>query len=113
MKTYSDHYRTFIDDIIIFSDTFNDYIKHLEDIFSLFREKNININLKKSYIRYPMVELLEYYIDTLKIHSTENRTQNFYKLKFLSILKTLKIYLKVINFLYSIIPYYIQIADLL
>ncbi len=113
LKVYSDYYRIFIDDIVIFSNIFNNYIKHLEDIFFLFREKNININLEKFYIRYPIVELLGYYIDVLKIYSIENRTQSFYKLKFPSILKTLEIYLKAINFLYFIIPYYIQIIDIL
>jgi len=83
----------------------------LKDIFSLFRKKNININLKKSYIRYLIVELLGYYIDTLKIYFIEDRMQNFYKLEFPSILKMLKTYLKVIDFLRFIIPYYIQIAD--
>ncbi len=72
LKTYNDHCRTFIDDVIIFLNTFNDYIEHLEDIFSLFQKKNININFKKSYIGYPIVELLGYYIDVLRIYSTED-----------------------------------------
>ncbi len=107
LKAYNDYYRIFIDNVVIFSDTFNDYMEHLEDIFSLFRKKNISINFKKSYIRYPTVELLEYYIDVLKIYFTEDRTQSFYKLEFLSILKVLEIYLGVINFLRSMILYYI------
>src|SRR6266699_1831760 len=98
LRVYNDHCRVFIDDIVIFSDMFNDYIEYLKDIFFLFRKKNININFKKSYIRYPTVELLEYYIDVLKIYFTEDRTQSFYKLEFLSILKVLEIYLGVINF---------------
>jgi len=73
LKVYNDHYRIFIDDIIIFLDIFNDYIEHLEDIFSLFRKKNISINLKKSYIGYLTVELLKYYIDVLEIYSMEDR----------------------------------------
>jgi len=39
--------------------------------------------------------------------------QSFYKLEFPFILKTLKIYLKTTSFLRFMIPYYIQIADLL
>ncbi len=73
LKIYSDHCRIFIDNVIIFSDIFNDHIKHLEDIFSLFQKKNISINLKKSYIRYPIIELLRYYIDTLKIYSIKDQ----------------------------------------
>ncbi len=73
LKVYSDYYWAFIDNIIIFLDIFNDYIEYLEDIFSLFWKKNISINLKKSYIEYLMVELLRYYIDVLKMYSTEDR----------------------------------------
>src|SRR6266566_4873342 len=97
--------------MVIFLDTFNDYMEYLKDIFSLFREKNISINFKKSYIGYPTVELLRYYIDVLKMYSIEDRTRGFYKLEFSSILKALKIYLKTIGFLRFIIPYYVQIAD--
>ncbi len=113
LKTYNDHCRAFIDDVVIFSDTFNDHIEYLEDIFSLFREKNININPEKSYIGYPIVELLRYYIDALGIYSTEDRTQDFRKLEFPFILKALKTYLRATGFLRSMIPYYVQIADTL
>jgi len=99
--------------VIIFSDIFNDHAKHLEDIFSLFQEKNININPEKSYIKYPTVELLRYYVDALGMYSTEDRTQGFYKLEFPSILKALETYLEATGFLRSMIPYYAQIADTL
>ncbi len=72
LKLYRGYYRTFINDIIIFSDIFKDYYKHLKIIFSLFKEKNININLKKLYIGYSSVEFLSFYIDTLDIHFTED-----------------------------------------
>ncbi len=107
LRAHNDHCRTFIDNVVIFSDTFNDYIEHLKDIFSLFREKNININPEKSYIGYPIIELLGYYIDVLGIYSMEDRIQGFYKLEFPSILKVLKTYLKVRNFLYFMILYYV------
>ena len=99
--------------MVIFSNIFNDHIEYLEDIFFLFQEKNISINPEKSYIGYPTIELLKYYIDALEIYSIEDRTQSFYKLEFPSILKVLETYLKAISFLRSMIPYYVQIADVL
>jgi len=74
LKAYNDYYRVFIDNVVIFLDIFNNHIEHLKDIFSLFREKNISINLEKSYIKYPIIELLRYYIDVLKIYSIEDWT---------------------------------------
>ncbi len=72
LRIYNDYYRVFIDDIVIFSNIFNDYIEYLKDIFSLFQEKSININPEKSYIKYPTIELLGYYINILKIYSIED-----------------------------------------
>ncbi len=81
--------------------------KYLETVFSLFEEKNININLEKSFIDYLSVELLGFYIDTFDIHFTEDRIQSFCQLKFPAILKALKTYLEAIGSLRSLIPYYI------
>ncbi len=72
LKLYCKYYRTFIDNVIIFSNIFKNHRKHLKTIFFLFK-KNISINLEKSYIGYPFVELLGFYIDVLDIHFTEDR----------------------------------------
>ncbi len=57
----------------MFSNIFKDHRKYLKTIFSLFEEKNININPEKSYIGYLFIELLSFYIDILNIYSTEDR----------------------------------------
>ncbi len=107
LKLYRRYCRTFIDNIIIFSNTFKDHYKHLKTIFSLFEEKSININPEKLYIGYLFVELLSFYIDILSIYSIEDYIQSFRQLEFLTILKVLKTYLRAIGFLHSLIPYYI------
>ncbi len=113
LKLYRKYYRVFIDNIVIFSDTFKDYNRHLRTVFSLFEKKSININPEKLFIDYPSVELFGFYIDTFDIHSIKDRIQSFHQLEFPATLKALEIYLKAISFLHSLIPYYIQIADLL
>jgi len=85
----------------------------LNFIFFLFQEKNIRFNTEKSFIGYSSVELLRFYIDMLKIHSTEDRIQDFCQLEFPATLKALETYLKAISFLYIIILYYVQISDAL
>ena len=72
LKLYCKYYRVFIDDVVIFSDTFKDYNKYLRTVFSLFEEKNININLKKLFIGYLSVELFGFYIDVFGIYFTED-----------------------------------------
>ena len=113
LKDYREFCCVFIDDIVIFSDIYEEYIQYLYSIFFLFSKKNVSLSPEKSFIGYPFVELLGFYIDTLGIHSTEKKTQSFRKLEFPNTLKTLKTYLKATDFLRNIIPYYVQISDIL
>ena len=66
---------------------------------------------EKSFIVYPSVELLGFYIDVLGIHSIKQYTQGFRGLEFPAILKALETYLGAFGFLRSMILYYTQITD--
>ncbi|AEO65780.1 uncharacterized protein THITE_2036388, partial [Thermothielavioides terrestris NRRL 8126] len=83
----------FIDDIIIFSNTIDKYIKHLETVFSLFKKKNIFIAFTKSYIVYPSIELLGFYVDRFGLTNTEYYVAAFRNLAFPNNLKALEQYI--------------------
>ncbi|KHE78277.1 hypothetical protein GE21DRAFT_1223804, partial [Neurospora crassa] len=76
-------YYTFINNIIIFSNNKNDYIKYLKTIFELFIYKGITILLKKSFLGFLNVELLKFRIDSLGLFNTKDRIIVFKALKFL------------------------------
>ncbi len=99
--------RIFIDNIVIFSDIFEDHCRYLEEVFIFFQEKSVSINPKKSFIGYLSVKLLDFYIDSLELYTTKDRIQGFYNLEFPYNLKDLECYLGVIRFLYLLILYYI------
>ncbi len=71
----------------------------------------MGFNLKKFFIGYPTIELLEFYIDILDIYSIEDKIYSFYNIEFPNTLKTLEIYLGATGFLQSIILYYTQIVE--
>ncbi len=73
----------------------------------------MNFSFEKLFIVYLSIELLRFYIDTLRIYSIEQYIQGFRGLEFPAILKALEIYLNASSFLRSMILYYIQIVDLL
>ncbi|AEO67781.1 uncharacterized protein THITE_2051656, partial [Thermothielavioides terrestris NRRL 8126] len=96
----------FIDDIIIFSDTIDKYTKHLETIFSFFKKKNISITLAKSYIVYPSVELLNFYVNRFRLTNIEHYIAAFRNLAFPNNLKAVEQYISVLEFLCHLILYY-------
>ena len=111
LKSRKQYCRAFIDDIIIFSDTLEEHTKHLDDIFTLFKGRNISLSLAKSFIGYPSIELLGFYVDAFGLSSTESRTQGFRDLVFPRTLKALETYLGAVGFLRTMIPYFAQISE--
>lgn len=69
--------RTYIDDIVIFSVTLEDHIKHLSAVFSKFQELGITLSPKKAFIGYPSVTLLGEKVDGLGL-STDARKSRLY-----------------------------------
>ena len=48
----------YIDDIVVYSMTFEDHLKHLDQILSAIAQVNITLSLPKCHIRYQSLILL-------------------------------------------------------
>ena len=95
---YKNYYKTYINDIIIYSDFFEKYIDYLKTVFSFFVNKNIVISPKKSFISYLNVKVFGFYVDFLKFTITENRVKAIYDFEFFKTLKAFKTYINIISF---------------
>jgi hypothetical protein len=111
LKEHKTYCRAFIDDIIIYSDSFDEHLYHLETIFKLFQDKNIAISPSKSCVGYPSIELLGFYVDAFGMANTDYRIQGFKDISFPNTLKSLEGYLGAAGYLRTMIPYFAQIAE--
>ena len=69
-----DIYLVYLDDIIIFSQTFGDHLKHLNDVFSRLRSANIRLKPSKCSFACSEVEYLDHVVsrpDPSKINAVE------------------------------------------
>jgi hypothetical protein len=89
--------KTFIDDIIIFFKNLDTHLTHLNEVFNLLTVKDIFVNLKKIFLRYDFVQLLNQKIDSLELITNEAKLKAIFKLKFSRTLKQLEIYLNLIE----------------
>ncbi|KAF3764056.1 hypothetical protein M406DRAFT_224929, partial [Cryphonectria parasitica EP155] len=85
--------KAFIDNIVIFSDSFEDYLKHLNIALNIFNRKEISISLTKNYISFLLIKLLSFYINALSLFTTKKCTEAFRKIIFSRNLKNLETYL--------------------
>jgi Reverse transcriptase (RNA-dependent DNA polymerase)/RNase H-like domain found in reverse transcriptase/Integrase zinc binding domain len=111
LKKHASYCRAFIDDVVIYSNTFEEHRQHLDTIFGLFAQTGISIAPKKSFVGYPSVELLGFQVDALGLSTTTDRMAAFQKLEFPAQLKSLESYLGATGFLRHLIPYYAQLVE--
>ena len=71
-----------MNDIIIFSKTLSKHLNHFRKMFTLFRQKRINLNLKKLFLNYFFVILLEQRVDFLNLFTFEKKLVAIMTLRF-------------------------------
>ena len=85
--------RAYIDDIIIFSRTLEEYIKHLRAIFGIMQKQNIALSPSKAFLGYRSLKLLGQRVDSLSMITHEDKTEAILALVFLKNLQHLEKYL--------------------
>src|SRR6266536_3566591 len=93
LRPYKSFTRYYIDDIIIFSKTFEEHVEYLDIILGLFDRLGITIKETKTFLNYPSIILLNQRVDGFSIAIFKKWTAAIQNLAFLKILKDLKIYL--------------------
>ncbi|AEO60428.1 hypothetical protein MYCTH_2066192, partial [Thermothelomyces thermophilus ATCC 42464] len=87
--------RVYINDIIIFSKTEEEYLEYLYTIYKILNKAYIYISTTKSFIGYLAIRLLRYIINGKGITKTNDYIATFKKLKFLDTLDSLEHYLEI------------------
>ena len=59
LRFYKHFVRIYINDIIIFSRILKEYLRYLQMIFQLFRNKKVSLTSTKLFFNYSLITLLE------------------------------------------------------
>ena len=113
LQIYRVFARVYMNNIVIFNYILKKHISHLHVVFQLFDNYEINLSLKKFFLKYFIVNLLSQKIDAFDLTTTIDKLKIIVKLNFLYTLKNLKIYLEMIDWLRDFIFYYAQKIDVL
>lgn len=93
LRPYRHCARAYVDDIVVLSRTLEDHLRHLRQIFQVFRSNNISIKLAKTFIGYSSLQLLGQNVDSPGLATAEEKLKAIAKLKFPQILRQLEHYL--------------------
>ena len=85
--------RAYIDDIVVFSSSPKEHLKHLKIVLEIIDKARLHISTPKSFAGYPTVRLLGYIVNGEGTAKTDDRIAAFKKLKFPNTLDNLEYYL--------------------
>ena len=105
--------KAYINDIVIFSATLEEHLKHLHAVFKLFGSYIVTLNPEKIFFSYPSITLLGQKVNGLGLTSAAEKVAAISNWKFPCNLKALESYLGFTNWLRDYIPYYAQKVKLL
>ena len=96
--------KVYIDDVLIFSKSHDEHIKHIEEIFSIISDANLTINLRKCEFFKEKVEYLGFTIRHNSIQPSDEKVAAIRKLEFPENKKQLKHFLGLTSYYRNLIP---------
>jgi hypothetical protein len=100
----------YLDDILIFSKTWDTHMQHVRQIFQLLREHNLQVKEKKSYFGQSSIPYLGFVINSEGIQPDPARIKSLQQWRLPSSTSELKSFLGGINFYRKFILHFSQIA---
>ena len=101
----------YIDDTLIFSSSMKDHLKHLAEVFKLFRQANLRLNPSKCHFATPKVRYLGYLISKDGLECDPEKIKNMQNFPRPTSVKTLKSYLGVLAFYRRFVRSFSQLAS--
>ena len=98
----------YVDDILIYSNSFDEHLLHLDEVFRILSDLGITLKAKKVFLGFHNVELLGYIVDRLGLTTTESKSASIANLQFPSTLAELEHFIGLTNWNRHLIPYYAQ-----
>jgi hypothetical protein len=101
----------YIDDIVVFSLTFEDHTSHLDQVFSAIAEANLTLSPAKCHIAYQSLLLLGQKVSRLGLSTHKEKVDTILALEEPCNTHELKQFLGMIVYFSSYIPFYAWIAE--
>jgi len=85
--------KCFVDDICVFSDTFEEHLEHIATLLELLENLNITLSPSKCFVGWHSVDLLGLVVDRLGLSTIEQKTAAIARIEFPTTLKQLEHFL--------------------
>ena len=95
----------YIDDIFIYSNSFEDHVRDLDEVMQILSNKGFTLKARKAFIGYQSIEVLGRQVDRLGLSSTSEKTEAIKKIEFPINLKDLERFIGLASWNRHLIPF--------
>jgi hypothetical protein len=106
LRNLKQNVRCYIDDIVIFSKTFEEHLRHLTEVLQILQNAGLYLSPKKCHLAYHSVKLLGRMVDRLGLSTLRERAEAVQKLQFPATLQQLETFIGSANYNRAHVPYY-------
>ena len=110
LRPFQTFARAYVDDIVIFSKSFEEHLEHLDQVFKTLSNYNICLAPEKSFLGYPSVALLGQRVDAFGLATSADKLAAIAQLAFPKTLRQLDHYLGLTGYLRQYVPYYAAVV---
>ena len=107
LEDFSD---AFIDDVIIFSDSFHEHLDHLKQVLLSFRRANVTAKPSKTLLGFRELEFLAHKVGNGAVHPTEEKIDAINRIVPPTTKKQVRSFIGTMNFYRRFIPHFSEIA---
>src|ERR1700732_5229513 len=103
----------YIDDIVVFSESFEEHYKHLDQVFKAIADSGLTLSPNKCHIAYESLLLLGQKVSRLGLFPHKEKVDTILQLEPPKNVPTLQTFLGMMTYFSSYIPFYTWIVALL
>ena len=112
-KDFRGFVKTYIDDIVFFSEFLKNHVEHLNKRFQRLSKYDVILNSKKFFFDYFFIILLDQVVDVFEMITAAEKLEVISKLFFFKIFMSLKKYFDLTEWFRNYVFFYVQIAEFL
>jgi hypothetical protein len=106
LRHMRNYVRCYVDDIVMHSKTFDDHLRHLQDVFQVLHDTGLYLSPAKCHLGYHSVKLLGRLVDRLGLSTLKERAEAIQNLAFPKTLQQPESFIGSANYSRNHVPYY-------